>query len=90
MGTGHLGRGVLTVVVGFELCRRNHADLGVQPAVVEPVDVGEGRPLDVLDSLPGSSAVDELGLVEPVEALGQGVVGGVAPAADRSDGSGLG
>jgi len=38
---------------------------------------------------PGSSAVDELGLVEPVETLGQRVVG-VAPAADRGDRSGLG
>jgi len=34
--------------------------------------------------------VDEFGLVEPVEALGQSVVVGVASAADRSDGSGLG
>jgi hypothetical protein len=37
--------------------------------VVEPVDVGEGRPLDVVRPLPGSVVVDQLGLVEPVEAL---------------------
>ena len=57
----------LTVVVGLELCRRDLADLVVDAAVVEPVDVGERGPLDVLDALPGAFVVDELGLVEPVE-----------------------
>ena len=41
----------LTVVVCFELGRRDLADLVVDAAVVEPVDVGERRPLDVLDAL---------------------------------------
>ena len=54
-------------------------------AVVEPVDVGERRPFDVLDIVPGSLVEDQLGLVEPVEALGQRIVVGVTAAADRVD-----
>jgi len=36
----------------LELCQRDLADLVVDSAVVEPVDVGEGGPVDVLDPLP--------------------------------------
>ena len=64
----------LTVVVLFQLCRRDLADLVVDAAVVEPVDVGEGGPFDVLDVPPWALAVDEFGLVEPVEALGEGII----------------
>jgi len=45
----------------------------VDPAVVEPVDVDQRGPFDVVGVLPGSSSVDELGLVEAVEALGEGI-----------------
>jgi hypothetical protein len=51
----------------------------VDAAVVEPVDVGEGGPFDVVDVLPGTLAVDQLGLVETVEALGQGIVVAESP-----------
>src|SRR5581483_1408758 len=34
-------------------------DGAVQPTVVEPVDVGHGGELDVVDATPGSLAVDE-------------------------------
>ena len=43
-------------------------------SVVEPVDVVERRPFDVFDVAPGSLAVDQLSLVETVEALGEGIV----------------
>ena len=68
---------------GLEHRRRDHADLAVKPLVVEPVDVGERRPLDVLGTLPGTLVIDQLGLVETVEALGEGVVIGVTLAANR-------
>ncbi len=62
------------VVVGFCFGRGHVADLGVEAAVVEPLDVGEGGELDVLRVAPRALGFDELVLVEPVEALGQGVV----------------
>ena len=46
----------------------------MDPAVVEPVDVDQRGPFDVVGVLPGPSSVDELGLVEAVEALGEGIV----------------
>jgi len=58
----------------------------VEPAPIEPVDVGQRRPLDVLDALPRSFVEDELGLVEPDEGLGEGIVIRVAARADRVDG----
>jgi hypothetical protein len=48
-------------------------DLAVEPAVVEPVDVLEGGELHVGQSLPGPTGVDQLPLVESVDALHQGV-----------------
>src|SRR5260370_37271401 len=62
------------VVEGVELGGRDHADLPVEPSLVEPVDVLEGRVLDVVESPPGSVVANHLRLVEPVERLGQGVV----------------
>ena len=45
----------------------------VAASVVVPVGVFEGGELDVAQPLPWSSWVDELPLVEPVEALDHGV-----------------
>ena len=42
--------------------------------MIEPVDVVERRPFDVFDVAPWSFAVNQLGLVEGVERLGQYVV----------------
>ena len=64
----------MSVVGGFEHRRRDHADLAVESLVVEPVDVGERCPLDVFDALPRPLVIDQFGLVEAVEALGEGVV----------------
>jgi hypothetical protein len=76
----------VTVVGGLELGRRGVAvlgDLAVEPAVVEPVDIAQGGELDVVEAAPGVEPVDELPLVEPVEALGESVVVAVALGADR-------
>jgi hypothetical protein len=62
------------VVDGLELGGRDHADLPVEPLLVEPVDVLEGSVLDVVESPPGSVVANRLRLVEPVERFGQGVV----------------
>ena len=46
-------------------------------AVVEPVDVLERLPFDVLDVAPGALAIDEFGLVETIETLGQRIIIGL-------------
>lgn len=51
--------------------------------MVEPVHLFERGDLDGLASLPGPTPMDELGLVESVDDLSQGVVVVVALAADR-------
>ena len=64
------------MAVGFE-----------EAAVVEPVDPFEGGELEVVEAAPGAAVADELGLVEPVDGLGEGVVVAVASRADRVDGA---
>lgn len=83
------GYDALTVVVGVEGDRGGVAsivgDLAMEPAVVDPVDVAESGELDVVEAAPGAVALDELPLVEPVEALGQGVLVAIALGAHRGD-----
>src|SRR5690625_640099 len=67
----------------LELDGRDHADLAVEPSVIEPVDVLRGRDLEVVDVLPGPAVADQFGLVERVECLGQGIVVRIAGRADR-------
>ena len=50
-------------------------------AVVEPVDPLSGRDLEILKTLRWAAGLDELGLVEPDDRLGQGVVIGRADSA---------
>jgi hypothetical protein len=69
--------------VSLELDRWHVVERLVDPPVVEPVDVVERRPFDVLDVAPGSLAMNQFGLVETVEALGEGVA--VALRSDRRD-----
>ena len=57
----------------------------MDPSVVEPVEVVERGPFDVLDVAPGSLAVDQLGLVETVERFGERIIVAVALRADRRD-----
>ena len=58
------------MVGGFELRRGDVAAGAVEPAGVPEVDPFGGRELDLLDRSPGSGAVDQLGLVQPVDSLG--------------------
>ncbi len=70
MGPGRFGWACLIVVGGFVFDGWLHADFAVQALVVEPVDVRQGGPFDVVGVLPGSFVIAEISLVEPVEALG--------------------
>lgn len=47
-------------------------------AVVEPVDPFRGGDLEVVEALPRPARLDQLGLVEPDDRLGQGVVVGLS------------
>ena len=62
------------LVGGLELGRWDVADGLQEPAVVEPVDPLQGGVLDLVQALPGATPADQLGLVQPNDRLGQGVV----------------
>lgn len=46
----------------LELGRADHAEFAVEAAVVEPLDSLQGGELHVLQSPPGSTVADQLGL----------------------------
>ena len=73
----------LSVVGGLKLDGWDVAAVLVEAAVVEPVDPLGGGDLDVVDGPPGLAGFDQLGLVQAVDRLGQGVVVGAADRADR-------
>ena len=66
--------GVLTVVLLLELDWRDVADRGVQALVVEPVDPGQGRQLEVVHGAERAVTLDALVLVEADDGLGEGGV----------------
>lgn len=66
------------------------ADRLQQPAIVEPVDPFQCRELDGLERPPRPTSMDDLGLVETVDGLGQSVVVTVADAAHRRLDTGVG
>lgn len=66
--------------LGFR--RRDAADGLQQPAIVEPVDPFERGELDGFEGAPRSATTDDLGLVEPVNHFGEGIVVKIADASD--------
>ncbi len=75
MGSGGLDRlSLLTPVCPLVLGRRQVVGRRVQPSVVPEGDPVGGGELDLLDRAPAGSAMDELGLVQPVDRLGERVV----------------
>ncbi len=62
---------MVTVVGGFQLCWWDVAAVLVEASVVEPVDPFQGVDLDVVGGAPRTAWFDQLGLVEPVDRLGQ-------------------
>jgi hypothetical protein len=71
----------LSVVGRFQFDRWDVAAVLVEAVVVEPVDPFGGGQFDFFDGAPGLAGFDQLGLVEAVDRLGEGVVA----AADRPD-----
>lgn len=59
---------------------RDVADGPEQSSVVEPVDPFAGGELDGLEISPWPSTMDNFGLVEPVDGLGEGIVVAVSDA----------
>jgi len=72
------GLGLLAPVVCLGLGRRDVADGLKQAMVVEPRHPLQRRQLDRLARLPRPAPVDDLGLVQPIDGLGQRVVVAVA------------
>src|SRR5262245_51078562 len=88
--SGRHGRLVLLAIIHqFKLRRRNVANRFEQPTVVEPIDPFESGVLDIVEFSPRATAVNDLGLVQPDDRLGEGVVVRVADAADRRLDAGL-
>ena len=69
------------MVGSFGFGRRDVADGLEETSVVEPVDPFQRGELDGFEGAPWSASMDDLGLVEAVDRLGQGVVIAVADAA---------
>ena len=80
----------VSIVARFGFGRRDIPDRLQQPTIVEPVDPFEGCELDGLEAAPRPAPMNDLGLVEPVDRLGERVVVAVADAADRRFDAGLG
>ncbi len=78
---------MFSVVGGFELGWRDAADLVVNAAGVEPLDVAKQGELYALQTTPGLSQVQQFGLEQPDGRFGQGVVVGITRSADRGDGT---
>src|SRR3990172_5799420 len=74
----------------LELGRRDVTAGAGETLLVPPGHPGRGGELDVVGRPPGALGPDELGLVQTVDRLGQGVVVAVALGADRGHGSGVG
>ena len=75
---------MFSIVGGFELSWWDAADLVVNAAAVEPVNVAEQGELYTLQATPGLPAeVQQFGLEQPDGRFGQGVVVGITRSADR-------
>ncbi len=70
------------VIIGFGLGGRDIADRLEQAPVIEPVDPVEGCELHLHDAFPGIPAMNELGFVEAIHGFREGVIIGIADAAD--------
>src|SRR4029077_20282990 len=65
----------------FGFGRRDVADGLQQPAIVEPVDPGQGRELDGLEAPPRPTQMNDFSLVKAIDRLGESVVVAVSDAA---------
>jgi len=83
LGSGGQGRtGDLGIVARLGFGGRDVADGLEEAPMVEPVHPFEGSELHRLSMAPGATPVDHLGLEQPDDRLGQGIVVAVADTAD--------
>ena len=82
--------GEMAVVVCLSLGGRDVSDGRQQSVMMEPGHPFQRGEFQGLHGLPGLSAIDQFGFVEPTDGLGQRVVVAVALAADRRLDAGLG
>jgi hypothetical protein len=75
---------VESIIAGLELGRWNVSDRAEQPTMIEPVYPAQRGEFDVLEAAPRTATSDQFRLVKAVDRLSEGVVVGVANAADRS------
>ena len=66
--------GEVPVVVCLSLCGRDVSDGSEQPVMVEPGHPFEGGQLQGFLGFPWRLAMDQLGLVQAIDRLGQGIV----------------
>ena len=71
----------MVATLGF--CGRDIADWCQQASVIEPFYPFQRGEFHGLEAVPRPAAVNDLGLVKPVDGLGERVVVAVADAADR-------
>ena len=74
---------MLSVIGGLQFDWWDVAAVFVEAAVVEPVDPFGGGQFDLLDGPPRFAGFYQLGFVQAVDRLGQGVVIGAADRPDR-------
>jgi len=74
---------LLAIIQQFKRRRRNVANRFEQPAVIEPIDQIECGVLDIVELTPGITVVNDLGLEQSDDRLGQRVVVRIADAANR-------
>ena len=70
------------VIICLSLGGGDIADGFEEAVVVEPIDPGEGREFNLLDAFPGAAAMNDLGFVEAIHGFREGVIIGIADAAD--------
>jgi IS30 family transposase len=80
----------LGIIARFGFGRRDISDWLEQSSIVEPVDPFEGGELDRLEAAPWAASPDDLGFVEPIDGLGEGVVIGITDTADGRLDAGFG
>ena len=73
LDSGGFGSLLLTIVTGLTFGRWDVVECAVEPPVVPPVHPLRRGQLHVLEGPPGALAVDDLGLVQAVDRLGESV-----------------
>jgi hypothetical protein len=77
------------IVRRLKLRRWDVSDRLEQSTMIKPVDPFQCGVFDCIDVAPGAAVVDHFGLVESDDRLREGIVVGIADAADRRFGAGF-